>query len=373
MNQVGEKLISFLEKNEISSFSFSKNENDTYSFGDILLAKRYENGKEKKKIPVGHREGPYFVLQGNGDRPICFYGTRKCPSYEDFPYYFVVEPKTSGLSERIYFSYRDIRVLRDFSILSKMGSLPEEAKEEVKANIENVMRKEQLRKAVREEIDQFPLIPGDIFVEEGKCYLFLKEENDSVFLLPLEEKGDFQVSVSNQIAFVSSASVFSSKKKKAYHRIGYISNQLVDAICDRVFVDTVVKSSHSFTGSVNKQPHVLHEQRKSNQTDALVDAVSDVDFDMENFGYLGAVVSFKVDKREYIVLLKEGDFVVLLDKEKYMEGEFYLQTASFREIKKLRYLTRNSFLEVLHSLQDKYSSYLDSGYIRSLSKLYEIS
>lgn len=374
MNQMNNgQLLPFLEANGIFSLSFFKDEKDFYGFGDILLAKRYESGKEKKKIPVGHREGPYLVLQGNGDTSVCLYGTRQRPSYEDFNQYFVLPSHQSGLEETLYFSYQNVRVLKDFSVLSKMGSLSSSAQEKVKTDILEILRQEAIHKAVRDEIDQYPLLPGDVFVEDGKHYLFLKEEDSFVFLLPLEKKGKVPVSFGEQTAFVSYNSVTKREKKKEYHRVGYVADRVVQTLCEHVF-PTSTLDVHSSSHSHKKQrPKALQEQKRPNQTEALASAVSDTDFDMESFGTLGAVVFYKPDGREYIVLSKDSDFVVMLDKEKYIAGEYYLQTSSLKDIKKLRYLTRSSFLDVLHSLQDKYSSYLASGYVRSLAKIYETS
>ena len=40
-----------------------KNESQELKIGDVVWAKRYSNKKQRKKIKINHREGPYIVIK----------------------------------------------------------------------------------------------------------------------------------------------------------------------------------------------------------------------------------------------------------------------------------------------------------------------
>lgn len=362
---LNDKLINLLDKRESLELTFTGNEQ--FNFGDVVLAKRYEKSRDKKKLPVGHREGAYLVLNSLNEGLLALYGTSSFPARENEEDYFCLSSKDSGLEKDYYFFYNRGAILKEYMIKGKMYSLNGENLDIIKKHVLEVIENEKLIRNINKELDRYPLLPGDIFVEDGVNYLYLDDKDDTnIWIIPLNNKGDISFIYQGNEGFINPKDLRVAVKRDEYHRLGFIHGTQLDNVMKIVKIPEVVKTYVENDKRVTNKVNKLRQQQKKRKLRVSFD-----DEEMTKIDCIGLIVRYQEDGREYIILDRNTDFVIMLDKEKYINGEFYLQAARGDMIKKVGYLSTKSLIEVLGSLQGKYSSYLANGYAYSLKKVFE--
>ena len=138
-----------------------------FQYGDVVIARRYHNKEEKQKIIAGHRIGPFVVLEKQGDKYLCVYGTTKSEykkTHEVLEFY----------SERLtYFILDRIYEINKNDIGGKIDSLDERKKE--------ILNLKLKRKSVEEK----ELTEGDIISFLDKIYYTYRV--NPVVLMELKE------------------------------------------------------------------------------------------------------------------------------------------------------------------------------------------
>ena len=367
---MNERLIDILSNNDNFKIDFISR--GQFNVGDIVYAKRYEKNSDKKKLPVGHREGAYLIINGSNGEYLALYGTSIFPANEKENDYYTLSMKDSGLDKNYYFLYKYAARLKEHLIKRKMFSIDNNELLEVKSRVETIISRSKLLLEVNKELDRYPLLPGDIFISEGVKYLYLdnKDENN-IWVLPLVNKKGVEIHYQENIGYIDYSLLQSRELEDSYHRIGFVFGKQLDNILNNVILPK--NESKIKDDSRDNIEKVLPKIKKQSRRKKIGILGNDDSVDKINFDYVGMIVKRKDSTKEYIIIYKNSDYIVMLDKNKYINGEYCLEVATQKDIEKVAYVSNKSFLEILKSLQGKYSSYFSFNYIYSLRKVIENS
>lgn len=356
-----DRLIDILDNKDILNIDFSGDK--YFSFGDIVLAKRYDNNGDKKKLRVGHRDGYYLILQALNGEYLALYGTSDFPTGMDQEMYFTLNKKDSNLESDIYFLLEKSRLLKSHLIRNKVLSIDDNFGYKIQNRVRYYIEDEKIRKKANEELDRYPLIPGDVFTYNNCDYIYVEGNEDTIFVLPVLDSGEFKVSYNGKIGYVNFADASTFPRIEMYHRVGYVVGKQFDYLVDRVKRDYHFDRHINQLEEVSKRKNLLlrsrNEKKNSIPYDHVLNEIDDLD-------YIGMVVEFLIDDKEYIVLFKNEDCIVMIDKEMYISGDYSLCVTSTDQVIKKCYISNKSLYDLLSSLQDMYSSYLAKDYIKSL-------
>lgn len=127
--------------------------NEEFQFGDIVIAKRYNNSHDKMKINLGHRVGPFIIIDKVDDKYIGIYGTTKNVYNKDHE---ILEVNT--IFRKTYFVLDFIRNISRENIGGKIETLDERQKEILKLKLK------------RETLIEQELTVGDIISFKNELY-----------------------------------------------------------------------------------------------------------------------------------------------------------------------------------------------------------
>ena len=167
-----------------------------------------------------------------------------------------------------------------------------------------------------------------------------------------------------------------SKDSKNKRRDIVINGKKFKALFEQTI--TIPKSSKDFKpkyGASEKEEIYIDSLMKAFTAVPAYNDVNDLcDCDEEEkvkYGSLGFIVTNLADNKDYVIIARDQDICLLLDLEKYLEGKLYVVEAPSKGIKKRGVLGKKTFLEILNSMKDTYSSYMTRSYIPNLIKMYE--
>lgn len=144
MGKLLERLLNYYLKSKLINFNYLKeikeankeqevNEENPINekfkdigLGDIVIAARYKNDKERKAMPFGHRCGPFIVIENNSDTLKAIYGTSNKNVLKDYELmkYFTIE--SDNLHKETVFIINKTENIDDYRFINKVGTLSKE-------------------------------------------------------------------------------------------------------------------------------------------------------------------------------------------------------------------------------------------------------
>lgn len=145
--------------------------------GDIILAKRYKQEKEKETIAEGHQNGPYIVVGKTKDGLICSAGKSAIPNAFKVDDYFKIKLEDYKLDKDTYFKLINLELIDDYSFIYKIDNLNSEDKETFLRNIKYRSNHNYIMDGVKKPF-AIEIHMGDIISVNGTNYIIIKEESD---------------------------------------------------------------------------------------------------------------------------------------------------------------------------------------------------
>lgn len=171
------KFFNILSKEEKELFNKLKD----VGFGTIILANRIQDGEE---IPEGHKVGPFIVLENNGNKLICSYGTSKVLTSTDHYRYMVFNENDYTLKKHTYFDLSKICELDYSGVINIIREFEDKDKEILNKKL-NILTNRKILKDYIPKTTKPKLDTGDIIRISYDHYLVIGRENDDYVCLPL--------------------------------------------------------------------------------------------------------------------------------------------------------------------------------------------
>ena len=129
------------------------------------------------KIPTGHREGPYLVIEKNNDKLICLYISSCAPSNKHFSNkIFELNNQNYFLDKNSFIHITKQAIISIERFIKKIDYLTKEDQKNLFKKYEIIHRKTPVSKKV-ENIPYIPLDAGDIISNKDEYYLIISEDN----------------------------------------------------------------------------------------------------------------------------------------------------------------------------------------------------
>ncbi|MDO4963451.1 MAG: hypothetical protein Q4E75_05115 [bacterium] len=156
---------------------------DSVQIGDIIWAKRYSNSREKAKIPEGHLEGPFIVIDKSKDKLMCLQGSSVEPDskVEEFKYF--ISNRKHSLLKNTYFTCDKIKFVDDDSFISILSYLEKGELEELTKKIKTLNNDYNIKNKARLKFQI-----GDILKIDDNIYLILDLNEEKIECVKLDQK-----------------------------------------------------------------------------------------------------------------------------------------------------------------------------------------
>lgn len=429
MEKTEKKLKTTLQDNNIDLNNIEISNGD-FNFGDIIYGKRYTNNQEKRKLPLDHRTGYFLVLNQNEKEIHCLYGTSDVPDNSSKYSYFRIDALEYDLEKDIYFSFFQSCLMKEHLVLSKEGKLNEQdylrivdkmkrcVNKEDSINCGDVVKNNDKKYLVLSSMeDKYGVLPmssqgnTNIFFDNKDYYTSLQNFREisknevliklgavnaqtlqtlksllekyaeevqfhkSMHVGSVVQNGNFYY-IYEELENAYQAFKLASKDSKNKKRDIVINGKKFKALFEETI--TIPKSSKDFKpkyGASEKEEIYIDSLMKAFTAVPAYNDVNDLcDGDEEEkvkYGSLGFIVTNLADNKDYVIIARDQDICLLLDLEKYLEGKLYVVEAPSKGIKKRGVLGKKTFLEILNSMKDTYSSYMTRSYIPNLIKMYQ--
>lgn len=158
-------VIKFIEK-------FISNKLYFLNVGDIVLCKRYDNDYEKENIPIGHREGPYIIINKTLTKTYGIYCTSTLNELR-FDNEYIEIKENYDLNKKTYINTNKIVVLNKDKYLKKLSELSNEQLNYIKKvlYVENYKR------------FKFKFDVGDIVIKNNNHLYYIYDVDDNNYYL----------------------------------------------------------------------------------------------------------------------------------------------------------------------------------------------
>lgn len=159
-----------------------KEEFENINIRDIIWANRYTTQEEKENIPVGHRKGPFLVVDKQDDKLYCLYGTSVEPTLENKKFFY----RTNILNEKkiTYFNISFIHIIDFDRYISRINELGNDESRQVFSLLKKLPC---LKKYKGDKISiDFQIEAGDI-INNINNYLVLDKKGDKLYCLLLDK------------------------------------------------------------------------------------------------------------------------------------------------------------------------------------------
>lgn len=422
------KLKNTLQFNKIDLNNIQEGNGD-FNFGDIIYGKRYANNQEKRKLPIDHRNGYFLVLRQDNKDVYCLYGTSEVPAADNSYSYFKIKGDTYNLEKDIYFSFFQTCLLKEHLVLNKEGKLKEYDRLKLIRQMVKCMIKEDeisCGDVIRYSGKQYLVLSKDLenygvlpMGTQGKTNIFFDNKDyytslHNFRLIPKDgnfiKVGTVDSQVLQVVRDLMEKYQRESALRKSIHLGSVVQNEsfyyiygeteefyrafklvskdfredgqnvVVDGKKFKALFEDMIrvpKGSKDFKpkyAATDEEMVAMNNLMQTSKDVTKLESIADLyasdeaDYD---YGLLGYVVTYTKDNKDYIVLAKDQEICLLLDLNKYFEGNLYVVEANYHDIKKRKHLSKENFLEMLNTMSDTYSSYMTRSYIPNLIKKYE--
>jgi hypothetical protein len=159
--------------------------------GDIIWAKRYKNETQMESISLGHREGPFIVINKLDEVLICAQGTSVPPHKQYYDNYFYLNNQGYNLTKETYFKLHRMDFINDYSLIRIVDKLKEKDKNSLFRQIKS------LHKIYYTENSQMirlnlPIQIGDIVSYTNNNFIVLDINDNNVICGPLKNNIDYK-------------------------------------------------------------------------------------------------------------------------------------------------------------------------------------
>lgn len=208
--------------------------------GDIIWAKRYNNTKEKMKIPKSHREGPFVVITKTDEGLICSKGS-SVYNEANFNNYYKLDSKLYNLFKTTYFKTKNLRIINEKTFIKKTDKLLKEDEE----NLFKQIKKEGTNNYIinnQRKFFELPFYIGDIINYNKINYIITDIKDNKLGCVPI-----------NQLNYILN---FENFKKLDYSKIIYLDNNEAKKYISTVDIDVlsyVLKKQKEYLDNIKNQ------------------------------------------------------------------------------------------------------------------------
>ena len=166
-----------------------KNELQELKIGDVVWAKRYSNKKQREKIKINHREGPYIVIKKTDKRIYAI----PCTSNKNMRNAYRLG-KISTYSKISYMLLEQIEIIGKYKYIRKICTLNNKKLNEIMNRINGLLKKKKL-KNINEKNVIFNYDIGEVIKYKNNKYYIYGKEEENYKCINLHKKGFFIKSI----------------------------------------------------------------------------------------------------------------------------------------------------------------------------------
>lgn len=163
---------------------------ETIEVGDIIWAKRYKNKTDMEKIPEGHREGPYIVLNKDMDNLICTQGTSVTPPEDDYDAYFNLNNEGYSLTKKTFFKLYKMDFISNYQVVKVLDKLNKKDKDALFRQIKLLHKVYYTKEGYFIKLD-LPIQVGDIISQNNKKFIVIDISDNKIICLNLNNEINF--------------------------------------------------------------------------------------------------------------------------------------------------------------------------------------